>query len=99
MTRRLGIEPRTRRGSQEPGAWERRARRLEVLRGLSYVSRDLNGSFRTTFTPEIVPVTAFRTRSAALDPTLPAASIAPFAAAEAACSALTPTSRAPRMAP
>ena len=47
----------------------------------------LNGSFSTTFTPEMVPVNAFRTFSSAVEPMLPAASSAPLPAAEAASSA------------
>ncbi len=80
-----------------------RVRPTEAIDGRTLMDRQrprvylslLNGSLSTTFTPEIVPVNALRTFSAAVEPTLPAASSAPLAAAEAASSALTPRSLAP----
>src|SRR5580765_7912485 len=59
----------------------------------------LNGSLSTTFTPEIVCVTALRTVFTALPPTLSAAVRAPLAAALAASSALTPMPFAAWIAP
>src|ERR1035437_2137703 len=49
----------------------------------------LNGSFSTTLTPEMLWVTALRTVSNAVELTFSAAFNAPWAAAEAASSALT----------
>src|SRR5882762_11975445 len=50
-------------------------------------SSDLKGSFTTTLTPAMTPVTARRTSSPAVALTSPAPLIAPLAAADAASSA------------
>src|SRR5216683_2081904 len=68
-------------------------------RGRARCGRYLKGSFRTTLTPAMTPVTALRTCWTACWLISAAPLMAPVAAAEAASSTLRPTCLAPKMAP
>src|SRR5713101_269185 len=79
-----------------PAPWRRLAL---ASRGRARCGRYLKGSFTTTLTPAMNPVTAPRTWRTASWLTSPAPLMAPVAAAEAASSTLRPTCLAPEMAP